>query len=468
MELAVQRWGDGATHLVFVPGVISHVELQWADPAYARFLASLGRFAEVTLYDKRGGGCSTSVDRAPTLEEHVRDLGRIIDDATPGKVVLLGFSNGGAIAMAYAAAHPERLLGLALCSSFARVEGHRELVATFDHAYEAVIERWGEGLGLDLAAPSLAGSKLARRNYALFEQAAVHPAMIRAMAEETRRWDVTSILGEVDVPTLVMHRRGDRSVPIDASRELANRIRGARFVELEGGDHVPYLGDSTVVLQVLEGFVREVADDPAPVPRQLTVVFTDLVGSTAALAASGDARWRELREAHDDLTRAEVVRHDGRPVKSTGDGWLAVFDEATDAVRAASAIIEQVRRIGLAVRVGAHTGPVDVLDDGDVLGMTVNIAARVTAIAGAGQLLVTDAVAGRLAFAAALDPWGDTALKGVPGTWSLHRLAEETDERRPTRPDPALDPQLRGSNRVVATIGRKVLAPARQRLVGAR
>lgn len=466
VHLAVQRWGEGRADLVFVPGFLSHLELQWADAAYARFLASLGRFARVTAYDKRGGGCSDPVDRAPTLEEHVDDLGRVVDDTGRERVVLLGFSNGGAIAMAYAAAHPERVFGLVLCSSFARVEGHYDLVARFDAAYDDVLEHWGEGRGIDIAAPSLAGSKLARRNYAMFEQAALHPEMLKGMAEETRRWDVTPVLPQIAAPTVVMHRTHDLSVPLEASRELAARIPDARFVQLEGGDHVPYLGDSTSILREIEAFVRDVADDPAPLPVLRTVLFTDLVGSTGALADAGDARWRDLREAHDGLTRSEVERHRGRAVKSTGDGWLAVFDEAPDAVRAASAVIEQVKRIGLEVRAGAHTGPVDVLDDGDLLGLTVNVAARVTALAGPSELLVTDAVRGRLATAASVEPWGDADLKGVPGTWALHRLAEEVDELEPLQLDESRRPVVRGSNALVATIGRRVVAPARARLAG--
>lgn len=471
VTLAVQQWGSGATELVLVPGFISHLELQWADPAYARYLSNLGRFARVTAYDKRGGGCSTAVHKAPTLEEHVRDLARVIDHASvasDGPVVLLGFSNGGAIAISYAASHPERLAGLVLCSSFARVEGHYEIVAEFDGRYDSVIEQWGKGFGIDLAAPTLASSTLARRNYAVFEQAALHPAMLEAMVEETRKWDLTAMLGLVEAPTLVMHRTNDLTVPIEASRELARRIRHARFVELEGGDHVPFLGDTTSVLRAIESFVREIAEDPAPTPPQLTVLFTDLVGSTDALVTAGDARWRDLREAHDDLTRAEVGRNHGRSVKSTGDGWLAVFEESPDAIRAASAVREQVRRLGLEIRAGAHAGPVDVLDDGDVSGLTVNVAARVTAMAEAGEVLVTDAVRGRLATSAQVDPRGEARLKGIPGSWPLHNVAEEVEEFSPSRPDPDHAPAPRGWAKAAAVLGRHVIGPARTRLARAR
>lgn len=467
VRLATQRYGSGGTHLVFVPGFVSHVELQWADPAYARFLGSLGRFATVTLYDKRGGGASDPIDRAATLEEHVRDLGHVVDAVPAERVVLLGFSNGGAIAAAYAAAHRERLFGLVLCSTFARVEGFTDIVDRADEQAFALVDRWGEGLGLDLACPSLSGSKLARRNYAAFEQASLDREMVRLMAVETRRWDLTPVLGAIDVPTLVLHRRGDY-VPFEAGQEVARRIAGARFVELEGSDHVPYLGNAGEILEHLEGFVREVARSPAPARPVATVAFTDLVGSTDRAVQVGDARWRALREMHDDLTRAEIARHGGRAIKSTGDGFLATFPEAPDAVRALSATIEQVRRLGLELRCGAHTGPIDVLDDGDVAGTVVNTAARVAALASAGEVLLTDAVRARLAASVDVRPWGIAELKGLPGTYVLHALDGEPDEPAPVDHDRALIPRPSRSATVAVAAARRVLGPVMARRVGAR
>jgi pimeloyl-ACP methyl ester carboxylesterase len=467
VDLAVQRFGTGATHLVFVPGFVSHIEMQWADAAYARFLGSLGRFATVTIYDRRGAGASDPVDRAPTLEEHVADLGRVVDDTGEERVVVLGFSNGGAVAMAYAAAHPERLRGLVLVSTFARVDGFTDVVDRADATSAALIDRWGEGLGLDLIAPSLAGSKLARRNYAAFERAAMHRDMVRLMAEETRRWDVTPILDLIDLPTLVLHRRGDY-VPFAAGQEVARRIRGATFVELEGSDHVPYLGESHQILTEVESFVRGVTGDPPPARPITTVLFTDLVGSTDHAVSVGDARWRSLREMHDDLTRAEVVRHRGRAVKSTGDGYLATFAEAPDGVRAASAIIEQVRRLGLDLRAGAHAGSIDVLDDGDLAGTTVNTAARVAGLASAGEILVTDAVRGRLAASVPLRPWGVAELKGLPGTYTLHAVEGEVDDLPPHDPARRLTPEVPIGTRLVVGTARRVLGPLQARRAGAR
>lgn len=467
VHVALQRFGEGSTHLVFVPGFVSHVEMQWADPAYARFLGSLGRLATVTIYDRRGAGASDALDRAPTLEEHVADLGRVIADTGAERVVVLGFSNGGAVAMAYAAAHPERLLGLALCSTFARVEGFVDIVNQADATADALIDRWGEGLGIDLAAPSLAPSKLARRNYAAFERAAMHPSMVRMISAETKRWDVTAILDAIDLPTLVLHRRGDY-VPFEAGQEVARRIRGARFVELEGSDHVPYLGGSGEILTEIDGFIRSLTGVAAPARPITTVLFTDLVGSTDRAVAVGDARWRTLREMHDDLTRAEVARHRGRAVKSTGDGYLATFAEAPDAIRAASAIIEQVRRLPLELRAGAHSGPVDVLDDGDLAGTTVNTAARVAALAAAGEILVTDAVRSRLAAAVPLRAWGVANLKGLPGSFTLHAVDGEVDDLPLLDPDRALAPNVPLGTKLMVGAARALIGPMQARRVGAR
>jgi len=467
VRLAVQRYGEGSTHLVFVPGFVSHVEMQWADPAYARFLGNLGRLATVTIYDRRGCGASDPLDRAATLEEHVADLGRVIDDTGEERVALLGFSNGGAVSLAYAAAHPERLLGLSLCSTFARVEGFVDIVNRADATADALIDHWGEGLGIDLAAPSLASSKLARRNYATFERAAMHRDMVRMISAETKRWDVTPILDAIDLPTLVLHRRGDY-VPIEAGREVARRIRGARFVELEGSDHVPYLGGADEILSELAGFLRSLTGTAPPARPVTTVLFTDLVGSTDRAVAVGDARWRTLREMHDDLTRAEVARHHGRAVKSTGDGYLAVFAEAPDAVRAASAIIEQVRRLQLELRAGAHSGPVDVLDDGDLAGTTVNTAARVAALASANEILVTDAVRSRLAAAVPLRAWGVAELKGLPGPFTLHAVEGEVDELPLVDPERALAPEVPLGTRLMVGAARRLIGPVQARRVGAR
>jgi len=482
VRLAVQTFGTGPTPLVFVPGFFSHVELQWADPAYARFLASLGRFARVTVYDKRGGGASDPVASAPTLEDHVRDLHRVVEESGPGPVVVLGFSNGGAIAMSYAAAHPESVLGLVLCSTFARAEGLDKLLRPADELFGGLLDRWGEGLVVDLACPSLSGSKLARRNAALYERASLHPDMVWAIAEESLRWDLTPVLGRIEAPTLVLHRRDDY-VPIEGGREVARRIPGARFVELEGGDHVPHLGDATAVLVEVEAFVRAVGADPAPALPHRTVLFTDLVGSTTRAVEVGDARWRAMREAHDDLTRAEVERHGGRAVKSTGDGWLAIFDDGPSALRAASAIGQQVSRLGLEIRAGAHTGPIELLDDGDVSGTVVNCAARVAALAGAGEVLCTDAVRAALCVAVPLRPWGVAELKGLPGTWTLHAI-DVTDDlegdadgpgdggeaRRgpaaPTASPESLAPQVRGVGAAAVAVARRVIGPVRARRYG--
>ncbi|MDT5328220.1 MAG: hypothetical protein QOF25_5372, partial [Mycobacterium sp.] len=390
IELAFQVFGEGPSDLVFVPGFASHVDLQWADPAYARFLDRLGSFARVIVYDKRGVGRSDPVRRVPTLEEHVADLRAVTSAAGSSRAVILGFSNGSPVAGLYAATYPERCLALIMCSSFARTKGREDIVARVADRSAKMLDHWGEGYGLEVFAPSLAGSRLNRTNYALFERAALRPEMARALSHAGESIDVSAALGTLDMPALVLHRRGD-FIPFEAGEEVASLIAHARFVELEGSDHVPFAGDTNALLTEIEHFVRGVTENPRMPPLVAAVLFTDIVGSTERAVEVGDRRWREMIDAHDALSRAEIERHGGTAIKSTGDGWLARFDSPPQAVRAGWAISQQVERVGLGLRAGIHVGPVEVVGD-DVRGITVHAAARVAALATNGQLLVSAAV----------------------------------------------------------------------------
>jgi pimeloyl-ACP methyl ester carboxylesterase len=455
VRLGYQVFGDGDTDLVFVPGFASHVELQWADPLYARFLGRLGSLVRVIVYDKRGVGVSDPVDRAPTLEEDVADLLAVTAAAGSGSAIVLGFSNGSPAAALYAATYPDRCRGLIMCSSFARTRGRADLVAKVAARSRRMIDEWGQGYGLEVFAPSLAGSRLNRTNYALFERAALRPEMARAFAEASRDIDVSGALASVKAPALVLHRRGD-FIPFEAGQEVAALLPHAQFVELEGSDHVPFAGDSGALLDAVEDFVRSLTEQPRAATPTATILFTDIVGSTQRASEVGDRRWRELIEAHDELSRAEIGRHDGVAVKSTGDGWLSSFASPPQAVRAAWAISEQMPRLGLEVRAGAHAGPVEHVD-GDVRGLTVHGAARVAAAAGAGRVLVSDVVADRCAGAEMkFEPRPPVALKGLPGTWVLHELVGDPGEAQ--RTEPAEGPVLGTGDRALVALASRVPA----------
>lgn len=426
-RLAFQVFGGGAVDLVFVPGFASHVDLQWADPSYARFLHRLGELARVVTYDKRGVGASDPIPGPPTLEQHVTDLLAVLEAADVDRAVVLGFSDGSPVASVFAATYPARCTGLVLCASFARLAEDDARLAQARARTAAMVAQWGQGGGLDVLAPSLAASRLNRANFALFERASLHPTMAAMLFEASRHLDVTGVLPLIDVPTLVLHRAGDY-IPIEAGREVAARIPGARFVELTGSDHVPFAGDSHALLLEIESFLRAILEQPRPTASTKAVLFTDIVESTAQVAAVGDRRWREMIEAHDALSRSEIERHGGWAVKSTGDGWLAAFDGPAAAVRAGWAISEQVRRVGLETRAGVHVGPVEEAGN-DLRGLTVHVAARVAAMAGAGQVLVSQAVRALLASTGfELSSHGEVELKGIPGRWELFALVGEPAE----------------------------------------
>ena len=459
MRLAYQVFGDGPADLVFVPGFASHIDLQWADPAYARFLDRLGSFARVIVYDKRGVGRSDPVARVPTLEEHVADIGAVTTAAGSARAVVLGFSNGAPAAGLYAATHPERCLALVMCASFARTRGRPDVVQRVNEASARMLDSWGEGHGLEVFAPSLAGSRLNRTNYALFERAALRPEMARALARDAESIDISAALRSIEMPALVLHRRDD-FIPFEAGEEVASLIPRARFVALDGSDHVPFAGDTNALVTEIEDFVRGVTENPRQPTPVTAVLFTDIVGSTERAVEVGDRRWREMVDAHDVLSRAEIARHGGNAVKSTGDGWLATFDAPPQAVRAGWAISQQVERVGLALRAGVHAGPVEIVGD-DVRGITVHAAARVAACAEAGQLVVSAVVADLCTGTAiTFRDAGEHRLKGLPGTWSLAVLDGDPGEFEQDQHN-GEGPELTVPDRALVGFARRLPAVAR-------
>ncbi len=422
LHIAYQVVGDGPRDLVFVPGWVSHVELGWTDPGFTHVLNRLASFSRLILYDKRGTGLSDPVATAPTLEERMDDLRAVMDAAGSERAVLFGECEGGPTSILFAAAHPERTQALAIYGTMPLVtvpeeSGRRWVEETFGQI-EDVVDHWGEGRTLELFAPSIAADESVRSAHGEFERAAASPGMARALLEALQDVDVGAVAKDVRVPTLVLHRRDD-FVPIDVARRLAELIPDARFVELDGADHSLSLGDSEAVVGEVEEFVTGSRTPPEPDRALLTVLFTDIVGSTQRVAELGDARWRELLDTHNRIVREELERHVGREVKTVGDGFLAVFDGPARAIRCARAAIEAVRAIGIDVRAGVHTGETELLGD-DVGGMAVHIGARVGALAGAGEVLVTQTVRDLVAGSGiAFLERGTHELRGVPGEWSL-------------------------------------------------
>ncbi|MDQ1375362.1 MAG: hypothetical protein QOJ09_2700 [Actinomycetota bacterium] len=426
LHIAYQVWGDGPLDLVLVWGTFSHCELFWEDPPMARFLTELGRFARVVQFDKRGTGMSDAVDGIPTLEERMDDVRIVMDAVGIERAALFGESEGGPMCCLFTATFPERVSHLVLYAPLAQMLTGGGFTGGFSPEVwpvwlDAMIDTWGTGAMTALAMPSRSREAFAMELGARFERIALNRGAFKKLMQANAEIRIAPVLPAVKVPTLVIHRTGDQLVGVDHGRYMAAQIPGAVLVELEGIDHYVAAGDFAPVIRETRGFLagaHEMVDDD--LDRVLaTVLFTDIVGSTEAASELGDRRWRQVLDDHDRLIGDEVTRSRGRLIKTTGDGALATFDGPARAVRCAQSIATNVRRLGLQVRAGVHTGEVELRGE-DVGGIGVHIGARVASAADAGQVLVSrtvvDLVVGSgLQFTDA----GLHTLKGVPGEWPL-------------------------------------------------
>jgi class 3 adenylate cyclase len=421
--------GDGPRDLVFIPWWATNVEIMWEEPSIARFLKRLASFSRLICFDKRGAGVSDPVPLAalPTLEQWSDDVRTVMEAAGSQRAALLGFAHGGQMAMLFAATYPAQTSALILLDAFARQFGVDDQPWGFSFgrlplSLDEIEELWGTGARLDVFAPRAAHDERFRRWYARYERLSLSPRMLRAVVASDFEKDLRGILPAIRVPTLVLHRAGNRFIDVRLGRYVAEHIAGAKFLEIPGDDHLFHLGETETILNFIEEFLT--GERPVPeVDRVLaTVLFTDIVGSTECAAALGDHAWRSLLDAHHEVARRELERHRGREIEFAGDGLLATFDGPARAIRCACAIAEGVRALGIEIRAGLHTGEIE-LADRAVRGIAVHIGARVAAEAGPGEVLVSstvkDLVAGSgLRFV----DCGLRALKGVPDEWRLFRV----------------------------------------------
>jgi class 3 adenylate cyclase len=424
VSIAWSQLGDGPIDIAFVPGFISHQELLWDEPRVAAFLDRLAGFARLILWDKREQGLSDRVGRPPTLEESMQDLHAVLDAAQSERPMLFGISEGGPMELLFAATYPDRVERLAVYGSWARLmraPDHPQGLPprVLEHLGHRLFAEWGGPAALDEFAPSAADDPDLRTWWARMLRTGASPRSASQLLALYRDIDVRGILGSITRPTLVLHRSGDRMVHATQGRYLGEHIPGARYVELDGVDHLAFVGDAAAVLDEIELFATGERPQRAPDRVLATVLFEDIVESTQRAVALGDAGWRELLGAHDRAVATAVEAAHGRVVKRLGDGTLAVFDGPARAVRAALAMRDATRDLGLEVRAGVHTGELERIGD-DIGGIAVHIGARVAAAAAPGEVLVsrtvTDLVAGSgLAFA----PRGPYELKGIPGSWEL-------------------------------------------------
>jgi class 3 adenylate cyclase len=424
VHIAYQVFGEGPFDLVVIPGFISHVELAWEDGALAGALRRLGSFSRVIMFDKRGTGMSDRTERLPDIDRRMLDIEAVMHAVGSEHAALFAVSEGGPMAILFAAAHPERTRGLVLVATYARITACSDysIGMPTEQLYESVqyLEPgWGTGVGLGGWAPSVASDPGAREFFARLQRLAASPGSAMALMSSYMDIDVRLALPLVHAPTLVVHRTGDRMVPVAHGRYLSEHIAGARLVELPGTDHFWWTEDTGQVLDEVEEFLTGVRAVPEADRVLASVLFTDIVDSTRRAVELGDREWKLLLNRHDALAERQVARHGGRLVKTTGDGILATFDGPARSVRCARAISDGAQALGVAVRAGVHTGEVELRGD-DIAGLGVNIASRIEALAQPGEVLVsrtvTDLVAGSgLDF----DDRGEHDLKGVPGRWQL-------------------------------------------------
>jgi class 3 adenylate cyclase len=424
--VAYQVVGDGPLDLVHITSWVSNVEVMWEEPSHARFLRRLATFSRLLCFDKRGSGISDPVPLAavPTLEQWTDDVRTVMDAAGSKRAALLGIAEGAQMAMLFAATYPERTSALVLFNTSARflrdVDYPWGLPADrVPRFLQRTEELWGTGGALGILAPSVAHDARVRRSFARYERAALSPRAATTMIAAAVDRDLRGVLPSIRVPTLVLHRAEDRYLRVGHGRYLAERIPGAKYVELPGEDHLSFVGDTETMLGEIEEFLTGVRLVPEIDRVLATVLFTDIVGSTERAATLGDRAWRTLLDTHHGVVRRELERHRGREIKTVGDGFLATFDGPARAIRCACAIRDGVRSLGIEIRAGLHTGECELMKD-DVGGIAVHIGARVVATAAPSEVLVSstvkDLVAGSgLRFVER----GVHSLHGVPGEWRL-------------------------------------------------
>ena len=424
VSIAYQVLGEGALDLVVVPGWVSNLEVAWEEPAVEAFYRRLASFSRLILFDKRGTGLSDRVTDLPSLEVRMDDVRAVLDSVGSQRAALCGWSEGGPMCALFAATYPQRTSALIMVGSYSRMlaaPGY-EFGRTLEErdALLGEIERaWGGPVGIEARAPSRRDDEHFRQWWARFLRSSASPAAAAALLRMNSQVDIRDVLPSIRVPALILHSANDLALRVEASRYLAERIAGAKYIELHGVDHLPYLSDSENITNAIEEFLTGVRHHEVDDRVLATVMFTDIVGATETAARLGDKAWRALLTRHHDAVRSELQRYRGREIDTAGDSFFAAFDGPARAVRCACAVGDAVRPLGIELRAGVHTGECEVMGD-KYGGIAVHIGVRIAACAAAGEVPVSrtvrDLVSGSgLVF----DDRGVQPLKGVPGEWPL-------------------------------------------------
>jgi class 3 adenylate cyclase len=421
VHIAYQVFGEGPVNLILAPPFVSNIENYWTFPDLERWLLRLASFARVVMFDKRGTGMSDRVAELPGLDQRIDDLRAVMDAASMEQAALLGISEGSPLAALFAATYPDRCRALVLYGGFVRFSSWFPTEEALAGFLGYIDQAWGSGGSLPFFAPSLANDPAAQQWMGRFERLGASPAAVTALMRMNSQIDISDIVSTIRVPTLVIHRTDDVTINVEGGRYLGKHIPGARYIELPGKDHPPWIGDNAMeIADAIEEFLTGTRVPVTETDRVLaTVLFTDIVGSTEKAAALGDRRWRDLLDNHHATLRRNLARFRGREIKMVGDGILATFDGPARGVRCACAIAEEIKPLGIEVRAGLHTGECEMIGD-DVGGIAVHIGARVAALAGAGEVLVSSTVKDLVAGSGLrFGDRGSQSLKGVPGEWRI-------------------------------------------------
>ena len=430
VHIAYQVTGEGPLDLVLVPGFVSHLEAGWQSENRVPFFRRLASFSRLILFDKRGTGLSDRSSQLFTLEQRMEDVRAVMDAVGSEQAALMGISEGGPMSILFAATYPERTTALVMYGAYAKRAWAEDYPfgwkdEDWDRFFFNVENHWGTSRGLDLNiwAPSVAHDESVKKAVSTYMRAAASPGAVNALMQMNREIDVRNVLPAVRVPTLIVHRIGDLNIRIQHARYMAEKIPGARLVELPGDDHMAWFGDSDALLGEVEEFLTGVRHEPEPDRVLATVLFTDIFNATERAAELGDRQWRDLLARHHSSIRRELERFRGREIDTAGDGFFATFDGPARAIRCAEAIQNAISQLGLKIRIGLHTGECEVIGD-KVTGIAVHIGARVMSFAKPGEVFVSSTVKDLVA-GSGIDfiDRGSYELKGVPGIWRFFAVA---------------------------------------------
>ncbi len=430
LSIAYQVVGDGPIDLVVVPGWISNIEVFWEDAHVARFFERLSTFTRLILFDKRGTGLSDRSTEAATLEERMEDVRAVLDAVGSSRAVLLGYSEGGTMCLLFAASYPDRTEALVTIGSYARrlrapdypyFTSREEGLA----AVEAAAADWGGPVWAEIRMPSVADDQIVMQWWAKFLRMSATAEAAAALQRMNLEIDVRHVLPIVQVPTLLIHAKDDRGVPVGASRQMAEVIPNAMLIELDSPDHLPFYDKADEIIGHIQSFLTGGTTPELSESRVATLMFTDIVGSTETAVAKGDLRFGDLLEVHHAAVRDQLERYRGEEVNTAGDGFLAAFDGPARAIRCAVAIREALRTAGITSRIGLHTGECGVRH-GDLVGIALHIAARVADAASPGAVLVSQTVKDLVAGSGlSFDDAGSHCLKGLPDEWHLYEVVSQ-------------------------------------------